>query len=142
MKQALELARNVRGEVPVGALIVNQCERIVATAVNTRERDLDISGHAEINVLRSAMTSQNQRNLNGFTLFTTLEPCPMCAFAIRESRMSRVVFGASDPVYGAAGSRYDILRDIRLGSRVEVIGGILGDDSGRLLKDFFLSLRM
>jgi tRNA(adenine34) deaminase len=142
MKQALEIARHARGEVPVGALILNQQYVVVATALNTRERDLDISGHAEINAIRYLMRGETQRNLSGLTLVTTLEPCPMCAFAIRESRVSRVVFGSSDPLYGAAGSRYDILRDARLGPTVEVVGGILEDESARLIKEYFLSLRM
>ncbi len=142
MKQALETARHAGGEVPVGALLVNRKDEVVASALNTRERDLDISGHAEINVIRYLMRSETQRNLNGFTLVTTLEPCPMCAFAIRESRVSRVVFGAYDPIVGAAGSRYDILRDARLGPTVEVIGGILNDESARLVNEYFLSLRM
>lgn len=141
MLRAIDLARPSRDEIPVGALVVEPSTGIVSEGVNTREKDSDITGHAEINALKSAIEKMGSKKLRECVLFTTLEPCPMCAFAIREARISKLVFGAFDLKQGSAGSRFDILRDANLGPFVEVVGGVLESECSQLIRDFFLDLR-
>lgn len=141
MLRAIDLARLSRDEIPVGALVVEPSTGIVSEGVNTREKDSDITGHAEINALKSAIEKMGSKKLRECVLFTTLEPCPMCAFAMREARISKLVFGAFDLKQGSAGSRFDILREGNLGPFVEVIGGVLAPECSQLIKDFFLDLR-
>lgn len=141
MLRAIDLARLSRDEIPVGALVVEPSTGIVSEGVNTREKDSDITGHAEINALKSAIEKMGSKKLSECVLFTTLEPCPMCAFAMREARISKLVFGAFDLKQGSAGSRFDILREGNLGPFVEVIGGVLAPECSQLIKDFFLDLR-
>lgn len=141
MLRAIDLARPSRDEIPVGALVVEPSTGIVSEGVNTREKDSDITGHAEINALKSAIEKMGSKKLRECVLFTTLEPCPMCAFAIREARISKLVFGAFDLKQGSAGSRFDILRDGNLGPFVEVVGGVLESECSQLIRDFFLDLR-
>lgn len=141
MLRAIDLARLSRDEIPVGALVVEPSTGIVSEGVNTREKDSDITGHAEINALKSAIEKMGSKKLRECVLFTTLEPCPMCAFAMREARISQLVFGAFDLKQGSAGSRFDILREGNLGPFVEVIGGVLEPECSQLIKDFFLDLR-
>lgn len=141
MLRAIDLARPSRDEIPVGALVVEPSTGIVSEGVNTREKDSDITGHAEINALKSAIEKMGSKKLTECVLFTTLEPCPMCAFAMREARISKLVFGAFDLKQGSAGSRFDILREGNLGPFVEVVGGVLESDCSQLMTDFFIELR-
>lgn len=139
MQRALELAGEAAAadEIPVGAVVVAPDGRIVAEGRNTREESHDPTGHAEVNALRGAATSVGSWNLDGHTLVVTLEPCVMCAGAILQARISRVVFGAWDDKAGAAGSMYDVLRDRRLPYRAEVVGGVGEQASTALLRSFF-----
>ncbi len=142
MMIALDEARKAlrEGEIPVGAVLVN-AGMVLARAHNSREREKDPSAHAEVLALREAAAALADWRLSGSTMYVTLEPCAMCAGAMTIARIDTVVFGASDPVAGAAGSAYDILEDGRLGHRAEVIAGVLEDDCRELLEEFFRGLR-
>lgn len=130
------------GDVPVGAIVVDASGDIVGSGRNAREATGDPTAHAEIVALRNAAEQAGSWNLSGHTLVVTLEPCVMCAGAILNSRIDRVVFGAWDDKAGAAGSVFDLLRDRSLPVRVdEVVGGVLGDECSALLTDFFGELR-
>ncbi|MGH3689893.1 MAG: tRNA adenosine(34) deaminase TadA [Microbacterium sp.] len=139
MARALALAAEAAAasEIPVGAVVLDGDGRIIAEGRNTREATHDPTGHAEIEALRRAAASVGSWNLEGHTLVVTLEPCVMCAGAILQARIGRVVFGAWDDKAGAAGSMYDVLRDRRLPYRAEVIGGLEADASTALLRAFF-----
>jgi tRNA(adenine34) deaminase len=139
MRSALQLAaRSVdTGDVPVGAVVLAPDGVPLAGARNQREALADPTGHAEIIALRAAGDALGSWRLDGCTMVVTLEPCTMCAGAIVLARVGRVVFGAWDPKAGAAGSTRDVLRDPRLNHRVEVVGGVLEDECGALLRDFF-----
>ncbi|WP_341956598.1 tRNA adenosine(34) deaminase TadA [Microbacterium sp. LWH13-1.2] len=139
MGRALELAAEAAAasEIPVGAVVLDAEGRIVAEGRNNREATHDPTGHAEIEALRAAAASVGSWNLDGHTLVVTLEPCVMCAGAILQARVGRVVFGAWDEKAGAAGSMYDVLRDRRLPYRAEVIGGVEADAATGLLRGFF-----
>lgn len=139
MARALELATDAAAasEIPVGAVVLDADGRIVAEGRNNREATHDPTGHAEVEALRAAAASVGSWNLDGHTLVVTLEPCLMCAGAILQARIGRVVFGAWDDKAGAAGSMYDVLRDRRLPHRAEVIGGVEADAATALLRDFF-----
>ncbi|MBD1269619.1 nucleoside deaminase [Aeromicrobium tamlense] len=138
MRRALELAREAaaEGDVPVGAVVVHEGE-IVGEGRNTRERDADPTGHAEIVALRAAAAALGRWRLDGCTLVVTLEPCTMCAGAVVSSRVDRLVFGAWDEKAGAVGSLWDVVRDRRLNHRPEVLADVLPDDSSVLLRSFF-----
>jgi tRNA(adenine34) deaminase len=130
------------GDVPVGAIVVDPNGDVVGSGRNEREATGDPTAHAEIVALRNAAEQAGTWNLSGHTLVVTLEPCVMCAGAILNSRIDRVVFGAWDEKAGAAGSVMDLLRDRSLPLRVtEVVGGVLGDECAALLTDFFGELR-
>ena len=140
MRQALERASEAlaTGDVPVAALVVDPSGLVVAGATNTKERDHDPTAHAEVVVLRLAGHALGTTNLSDHTLVVTLEPCVMCAGAITQARISRLVFGAWDDKAGAAGSQHDLVRDRTLPHRVEeVVGGVLAAECGALLTDFF-----
>lgn len=140
MRKALALASEAlaTGDVPVAALVVDASGVIVASATNTKERDHDPTAHAEVVALRLAGHALETANLTDHTLVVTLEPCVMCAGAITQARISRLVFGAWDDKAGAAGSKHDLVRDRSLPHRVEeVIGGVLEQECGTLLTDFF-----
>ncbi|WP_314426589.1 tRNA adenosine(34) deaminase TadA [uncultured Microbacterium sp.] len=139
MRRALELASvaAAAAEIPVGAVVLDADGRILAEGRNNREVTHDPTAHAEIEALRAAAASVGSWNLEGHTLVVTLEPCVMCAGAILQARIGRVVFGAWDDKAGAAGSKYDVLRDRRLPYRAEVIGGIEADAATALLREFF-----
>ncbi len=143
MRRALVLAAEAASadEIPVGAVVVDPSGRIVAEGRNDRERTHDPAGHAEIIALRAAAASLGSWNLDGHTLVVTLEPCIMCAGAVLQARVGRVVFGAWDEKAGAAGSMYDLLRDRRLPYRAEVVGGVEEESSAVLLRDFFAARR-
>lgn len=143
MRRALQLASEAAaaGEVPVGAVVLDAAGRIVGEGRNTREQTHDPTAHAEVEALRAAAASACSWNLEGHTLVVTLEPCVMCAGAILQARIGRVVFGAWDDKAGAAGSMYDVLRDRRLPYRAEVVGGVQADAATALLRAFFESRR-
>lgn len=143
MRLALEVARDAsgRGDVPVGAIVVDQAGEVLARAGNAREETQDPAGHAELLALRSAAAALGRWRLQGCTLVVTLEPCSMCAGAAQLARVDRVVFGAWNPEYGAAGSLWDLLRDRRLNHRPEVVGGVLEQECGDLLSGWFEAQR-
>jgi len=130
-----------RGEVPVGAVILDPAGAPLARAHNQRESDADPTAHAEIVAIRAAGRALGSWHLDGCTLVVTLEPCTMCAGAMVAARIARVVYGAADPKAGAAGSLWDVLRDRRLNHRAEVVGGILAEECEALLKEFFARRR-
>ena len=142
MKLALREAQDVGNEVPVGAAIFDENGSLVCLETNLRESTSDVSGHAEVLALKHAARKFGDWRLEGLTLVVTLEPCVMCAGAIREARVSRVIFGAWDRKIGAGGSAYDILRDSRLGRVPEVIGGVLAKECSDVLGDFFQRRRL
>jgi tRNA(adenine34) deaminase len=139
MREALIVAKSAisTGDVPVGALIVNKDGVIVGKGCNEREANNDPTAHAEVVAIRSAAARLQNSRLDGCTLIVTLEPCAMCAGAIAQSRISKLIFGAWDEKAGAVGSVWDVLRDPRSIFRVEVTSGILEDECAALLKDFF-----
>jgi len=143
MQRALQRAAEASGvsEIPVGAVVLDAQGRMLGEGRNTREETHDPTGHAEVNAIRAAAASIGSWNLDGCTLVVTLEPCLMCAGAILQSRVSRVVFGAWDDKAGAAGSMYDVLRDRRLPYRAEVVGGVEAEASIALLQAFFADRR-
>ncbi len=139
MQQAIELANQSAnfGDVPVGALIVNEQGEVVATGQNLREKDKDPTAHAEMVAIKNAGEKIGNWRLDDLTLVVTLEPCVMCAGAIAQSRMKRLVFGAFDEKAGAVGSIWDVIRDPRALAKIEVVCGVLADECALLLKDFF-----
>ena len=141
MRIALDLAREAAqaGEIPVGALVVRNGE-ILSQARNEREERSDISAHAEILALRRAGEKLGHWALPGCTLYVTLEPCPMCAGAIINSRIPTVVFGARDELTGSCGSVINLFEE-RYGHRPAVFGSVRAEESARLLKDFFREKR-
>jgi tRNA(adenine34) deaminase len=142
MRLALEDARRSQGwgDVPIGALVARGQE-VLARAGNERERRGDPTAHAEILALREAAERAGSWRLDGCALYVTLEPCAMCAGAVVLARIDRLVFGAADPKAGFAGSLEDLVRDPRLNHRVEVASGVLAEEAGDLLRDFFASRR-
>ena len=143
MRQALDLAATAagKGDVPVGAVVVDAAGTVIGTGRNTRERDADPTGHAEIVAMREAAADRGEWRLEGCTLVVTLEPCTMCAGALVAARVERLVFGAFDEKAGAVGSLWDVVRDRRLNHRPEVVSGVLADESAALLREFFLTHR-
>ena len=142
MQSALAAAQQggEAGEVPVGA-VVTLSDKVVASAHNQTITAHDPSGHAEIIALRAAATEAGNHRLPGATLYVTLEPCAMCMDAIAQARIARVVFGAYDPKAGAAGSAIDLTDSKALNHHPEVNGGLLEDESSKLLKKFFEARR-
>ena len=143
MQQAISLAQEVKssGDVPVGALIVNEAGEIVSFGKNEREKDNDPTAHAEILAIRRAGEKLGSWRLDDLTLIVTLEPCVMCAGAILQSRLKRLVFGAFDQKAGAVGSSLVVIRDVRALSKVEVVSGVLEKECAKLLTDFFATKR-
>ncbi len=146
MRLALDLARQLagagsEGDGPVGAIVLAADGEVIGAGHNLCLEATDPTAHAEIVAIRQAAAATGSWRLDGSTLVVTLEPCTMCAGAVHSARIRRVVYGATDPRAGAAGSLWDILRDRRLGPPVEVIGGVLADACGQLLTDFFGRLR-
>ena len=139
MRLALAQAQDALGsdDVPVGAVVLDPAGEVIGTGRNVREATADPTGHAEVVALREAAAVRGEWRLNGCTLVVTLEPCTMCAGAIVLSRLERVVFGAYDAKAGAVGSLWDVVRDRRLNHRPEVVGGVLEDETGELLRTFF-----
>lgn len=142
MREALALAREAAavGEVPVGAVVVHDGV-VVGRGLNRRENTRDPLGHAELLAIAEAARTLGRWRLSGCTLYVTLEPCPMCAGAVVNARVDRVVYGAADPKAGAMGTLYDIARDGRLNHRAEVVPGLLAAESAELLRAFFAARR-
>ncbi|WP_078429519.1 tRNA adenosine(34) deaminase TadA [Alkalihalobacterium alkalinitrilicum] len=134
-KKAMEIK-----EVPIGAVIV-KADKVIARAYNLRETTKQAQAHAEMLAIEQACRQLDSWRLMDCTLYVTLEPCPMCAGAIVQSRIKRVVYGAVDPKAGCAGTLYDLVNDFRFNHQAEVTNGILADQCAQLLKDFFKTLR-
>jgi tRNA(adenine34) deaminase len=130
------------GDVPVGAIVIDDAGTIVGRGRNRREADGDPTAHAEIVALRDAARTVGGWRLDGLTLVVTLEPCTMCAGAITAARLGRLVYGAADPRAGAVGSLWDVVRDQRLTPRPEVIGGVLADECQQAIATFFADRRL
>ncbi|TDO95020.1 tRNA(adenine34) deaminase [Halanaerobium saccharolyticum] len=143
MQMALAEARKAyhRAEVPIGAVVVCD-DQVVGRGFNLREQTQDPTSHAEMIALREAAANEDSWRLEDCQLYVTLEPCPMCAGAILQSRIKRLVYGASDPKAGAVRSLYQLLDDNRFNHQVEVEAGVLEKESAQLLKDFFRELRL
>ena len=144
MAKAIEMARaavSASGDVPVGAIILNKDGEVIATGVNQRELRKDPIAHAEMVAIQKAADAIGDWRLDECTLVVTLEPCAMCAGAIAQARIPRVVFGAWDEKAGAVGSKWDLLRDPRQLHKPEIIAGILADECAALLGDFFQEKR-
>ncbi len=139
MTAAIDAAKKSDGDVPVGAVIVKD-GKIIATACNTREKDNDITSHAEIIAIRKAEKFLNNWRLEGCEIYVTLEPCPMCGWAILQSRLKAVYFGSYDVNYGAFCSKID-LRDLSQCGKPAVYGGIMESECDKLIKDFFYNIR-
>jgi len=138
---AQKLAGTGHGDVPVGAVILDEAGTVLARAHNRREADRDPTAHAEIIAIRQAAGAVGGWRLTGLTLVVTLEPCTMCAGAVTLARLGRLVYGAEDPKAGAVGSLWDVLRDRRLNHQPEVIGGVLASECGAVLREFFAARR-
>jgi tRNA(adenine34) deaminase len=142
MQQALEQAQlaALAGEVPVGAVLVRDGQ-VISRAFNKPISDHDPSAHAEMLALRQAAMADENYRLPGATLYVTLEPCTMCAGAILHARLDRIVYGASDPKTGAAGSVLDVFSSKQINHQTSVEGGVMGEECGQLLRDFFKERR-
>ena len=143
MSNALQLAQQAQlhNDVPVGALVVNQNGEIIGRGKNEREKSNDPLAHAELMAIKDAAKNLNSYRFDDLTLVVTLEPCAMCAGAIAQSRFSRLVFGTFDEKAGAVGSVWDLIRDQRALTKIEVVGGVLKDECAGILKDFFANKR-
>jgi tRNA(adenine34) deaminase len=143
MQQAISLAKEaaVKGDVPVGALVVDDSGNVIGQGANLREQENDPTAHAEIVAIRNAAKKIGNYRLDELTMVVTLEPCGMCAGAITQSRIKRLIFGSFDEKYGAVGSVWDLLRDSRANHKPEVIGGVLEQESSFILEKFFKNLR-
>lgn len=141
MAEAIKLAKNCKNEVPVAALIIKN-NKLVSCALNQTESLGDPTAHAEIIAIREASKVLQNWRLNGCVLYVTLEPCAMCLGAIINSRISKVVFGAYDLNAGACGSAINLIKDLNKENQIELIGGILEIETGKLLKEFFAVKRV
>ena len=143
MRQALAEAdlAALHGDVPVGAVVVSEAGIVLARDHNRREERADPTAHAELLAVREAARAQGAWRLEGATVYVTLEPCPMCAGAMVNARIKKLVYGAADPKAGALASLYQLGSDARLNHRFEVEAGVLGDEGARRLSQFFAELR-
>jgi tRNA(adenine34) deaminase len=139
MRLAIDVARIApeSGDIPVGAIVINEEGIVIGRGFNEREANNDPTAHAEIVAICNAASRLQKSRLDGCTLIVTLEPCAMCAGAIAQSRISRVIYGAWDTKAGAVGSVWDVLRDPRSIFKVEVVAGVLERECAELLTDFF-----
>ncbi len=139
MRRALTLAQRAAdaGDVPVGAVVVDASGEVVGEGWNLREAQQDPTAHAEVVALRATASRLGTWRLSGCTLVVTMEPCPMCAGAAMLARVERIVLGAWDPKLGACGSVWDVVRDRRSTHRPEVVGGVLEEECGAVVRDFF-----
>ena len=142
MGEALAEARRAaaEGEVPIGAVLVVE-GRIAGRGRNARERLQDPTGHAEILALQEAARALGRWRLTGATMYATLEPCPMCAGALVNARIDRLVYGVADPKAGAVDTLFDVVRDARLNHRIAVTSGVLAQECGAVLQEFFRQRR-
>ncbi len=138
MEKAIELAKQVEKDVPVSAIIVKDGE-IISFAQNEREIDNDVTSHAEISAIRKAERVLNNWRLDDCEMYVTLEPCPMCAWAILQSRIKTLYFGSFDKIYGAFGSAMDLRKYIN--SKLKVYGGIKEEECDKILEEFFKKIR-
>lgn len=129
------------GDVPIGAVVVGADGTVLGRGHNRREADADPTAHAEVLALRTAAAAVGSWRLEGCTLVVTMEPCSMCAGALVLARVERLVYGAPDPKAGAVGSLWDLVRDRRLNHRPEVLSGVLADECGALVREFFAAQR-
>ena len=136
-----ETAQREHDEIPVGALLVSADGELLGEGWNRNLADHDPSAHAEIVSMRAAGTRLGNHRLVGSTLYVTLEPCAMCAMALVHARVARLVYAASDPKTGACGSVFDLLADPRHNHRVEVVGGLLGEQASAMLTNYFRAKR-
>lgn len=144
MRRALELAdlaQHARDEIPVGAVLLDAAGQVIGEGGNRNRCDHDPTAHAEIVALRQGGAQLRNHRLVGCTLYVTLEPCAMCAMAMVHARLARVVYAAADHKTGAAGSVFDLLTDARHNHRVQVTGGVLADEAGRRLTNYFRAKR-
>jgi len=143
MQQALLLAKEAanHGDVPVGAIIVDEKGKVIGRGKNERVKNNDPLAHAEIMAIKDAASKLSNWRFDQLTLIATLEPCAMCAGAIAQSRFERLVFGSFDERGGAAGSIWDLIRDARALTQIEVVSGVLAGDCALVLNDFFASKR-
>ncbi len=143
MQQALALANQAAtfDDVPVGALVVNDQGEIIGVGENLREKNNDPTAHAEIVAIKNAAQKIGNWRLDDLTMVVTLEPCAMCAGAIVQTRMKRLVFGAFDEKAGAVGSIWDVVRDARALTKIEVISGVLEKECAQVLTNFFKGKR-
>jgi len=143
MREALACAREAEAaaEVPVGAVLVDATGAMIARAANAPIARNDPSAHAEMLALRAAGRALGNYRLPGCVLYVTLEPCAMCVGALVHARVARIVYGAADPKTGACGSVFDLAASPRLNHRIDVVGGVLAEECGRLLKRFFEARR-
>jgi tRNA(adenine34) deaminase len=142
MQEAIQAAKDAEAinEVPIGAVVVYN-EQVIGRGYNTRETSLDPTAHAEMAAIRQASKALGAWRLLDCTLYVTLEPCPMCAGAIVQARLPKVIFGTTDPKAGCAGTLMNLLQEQRFNHQVEVIEGILQNECSALLSDFFRKLR-
>lgn len=138
MKFAIEQAKMAQGDIPVGAVIVKDGQ-IIASAFNTKEKDNDVTSHAEILAIRKAEQILGNWRLDDCEMYVTLEPCPMCGWAILQSRIKNLYFGSYDSNYGAFSSKLDLRK--LANSKLKVYGGILENECDKILKDFFENIR-
>lgn len=138
MQQAIIMANSAGNDIPVGAVITKD-NKIIAQAFNKKEKFNDVTAHAEIIALREAEQKLGNWRLEGCIMYVTLEPCPMCAWAIIQSRLKAVYFGSYDPNYGAFGSKIDLRK--LLNSKLQVYGGIMEEECDKILKEYFEALR-
>ena len=143
MQQALLLAKEAanHGDVPVGAVVVDDSGVVIGSGKNERVKNNDPLAHAEIRAIKSAAINLSNWRFDQLTLVVTLEPCAMCAGAIAQSRFKRLVFGSFDQKGGAVGSIWDLIRDARALTQIEVVSGVLAESSSQLLSDFFAGKR-
>jgi tRNA(adenine34) deaminase len=143
MQEAISLAKEaaIKSDVPVGALVVDDSGTIIGMGANLREQDNDPTAHAEIVAIRNAASKISKYRLDELTMVVTLEPCGMCAGAIAQSRIKRLVFGSFDKKCGAVGSVWDLLRDTRAIYKPEVLSGVLEKECSELLREFFTTKR-
>ena len=143
MQQALLLAKDAAaaGDVPVGAVVVNDSGVVIGSGKNERVKNNDPLAHAEMVAIKSAAKNLSNWRFDQLTLVVTLEPCAMCAGAIAQSRFKRLVFGSFDQKGGAVGSIWDLIRDTRALTQIEVVSGVLAESSSQLLSDFFAGKR-
>ena len=143
MRHAIQLAHDAgeTGEVPVGAVIVNEKGSILAAASNLTIKNVDPTAHAEILALRIAATRVGNYRLNGATVYTTIEPCAMCAGALVHARIARLVYGAADERFGAVKTHFRICDSPELNHRIEITSGVLADECRALMQDFFKARR-